>query len=52
MEEGAVDFRVGPGFLSKVSTTVFGLGNSIYETHFNTVAKKVRYFIIYIYIYT
>ena len=39
--ESASDFRVEDSFLSRVSFGVFGLGSSLYEQHYNAVAKRV-----------
>lgn len=41
LEEAAHDFRVGKTALEGLRYSVFGCGNSLYETNFNTVAKKV-----------
>lgn len=41
LEEAATDFRIGKGFLQGLSYAVFGLGNSAYEDHYNTVGRKM-----------
>uniref|UniRef100_A0A8C5NIX0 tRNA 4-demethylwyosine synthase (AdoMet-dependent) n=1 Tax=Junco hyemalis TaxID=40217 RepID=A0A8C5NIX0_JUNHY len=41
LEEAANDFRVGKSFLQGLRYAVFGLGNSAYVDHFNTVARRM-----------
>ena len=36
-----MDFRVDDTFLTRVAFAVFGLGSSLYDQHFNAVAKRV-----------
>lgn len=38
LEEAANDFRVGKSFLQGLRYAVFGLGNSAYVDHYNTVS--------------
>lgn len=38
LEEHANDFRVSKTHLGKLKFAVFGLGNSVYEDHYNTVS--------------
>lgn len=38
LEEAASDFRVGKTYLKGLRFVVFGLGNSLYSDHFNTVS--------------
>mgnify|MGYP001416200999 CR=1 FL=1 len=40
LEESSTDFRVGAHFLKGLKFAVFGLGNSEYKDHFNTVGKN------------
>lgn len=41
LEEASTDFRYGKTFLKGMRYGVFGLGNSVYVSHYNTVSKKV-----------
>lgn len=41
LEEAANDFRFGKTYLKGMRYAVFGLGNSVYLSHFNTVGKNV-----------
>ncbi|NXF26651.1 TYW1 synthase, partial [Rhodinocichla rosea] len=41
LEEAANDFRVGKSFLQGLRYAVFGLGNSAYVDHYNTVGRKI-----------
>lgn len=41
LEEAANDFRVGKSFLQGLRYAVFGLGNSAYVDHYNTVSVPV-----------
>ncbi|NWR21374.1 TYW1 synthase, partial [Emberiza fucata] len=41
LEEAANDFRVGKSFLQGLRYAVFGLGNSAYVDHYNTVARRM-----------
>lgn len=41
LEEASNDFRVQKAMLKGMKYAVFGLGNSLYADHFNTVGKKV-----------
>uniref|UniRef100_A0A8C5TA81 tRNA 4-demethylwyosine synthase (AdoMet-dependent) n=1 Tax=Malurus cyaneus samueli TaxID=2593467 RepID=A0A8C5TA81_9PASS len=41
LEEAANDFRVGKSFLQGLRYAVFGLGNSAYVDHYNTVGRRV-----------
>ncbi|NXB76490.1 TYW1 synthase, partial [Donacobius atricapilla] len=41
LEEAANDFRVGKSFLQGLRYTVFGLGNSAYVDHYNTVGRRM-----------
>ncbi|NXP01640.1 TYW1 synthase, partial [Certhia brachydactyla] len=41
LEEAANDFRVGKGFLQGLRYAVFGLGNSAYVDHYNTVGRRM-----------
>ncbi|NXU38153.1 TYW1 synthase, partial [Drymodes brunneopygia] len=41
LEEAANDFRVGKSFLQGLRYAVFGLGNSAYEDHYNTVGRRM-----------
>ncbi|KFV67378.1 tRNA wybutosine-synthesizing protein 1, partial [Dryobates pubescens] len=41
LEEAASDFRYGKTYLKGLSYAVFGLGNSVYVDHYNTVGRKV-----------
>lgn len=38
LEEAANDFRFGKSFLKGLRYAVFGLGNSVYVDHYNTVS--------------
>lgn len=37
LEEASTDFRYGKSYLKGLKYAVFGLGNSVYEDHYNTV---------------
>ncbi|XP_041919060.1 S-adenosyl-L-methionine-dependent tRNA 4-demethylwyosine synthase TYW1 isoform X1 [Alosa sapidissima] len=41
LEEASTDFRYGKTYLKGLRYTVFGLGDSVYTDHYNTVAKCV-----------
>ncbi|KAL0973167.1 hypothetical protein UPYG_G00199840 [Umbra pygmaea] len=41
LEEASTDFRYGKTYLKGLRYAVFGLGNSVYVDHFNTVSKNV-----------
>ncbi|XP_027752103.1 S-adenosyl-L-methionine-dependent tRNA 4-demethylwyosine synthase [Empidonax traillii] len=41
LEEAASDFRVGKTYLKGLRYAVFGLGNSVYVDHYNTVGRRV-----------
>ncbi|NXD28528.1 TYW1 synthase, partial [Spelaeornis formosus] len=41
LEEAANDFRVGKSFLQGLRYAVFGLGNSAYMDHYNTVGRRM-----------
>ncbi|CAB1450387.1 unnamed protein product [Pleuronectes platessa] len=41
LEEASTDFRYGKTFLKGLRYAVFGLGNSVYEGHYNTVGTNV-----------
>ncbi|NXS28996.1 TYW1 synthase, partial [Pomatostomus ruficeps] len=41
LEEAANDFRVGKSFLQGLRYVVFGLGNSAYADHYNTVGRRI-----------
>ncbi|KAJ7995621.1 hypothetical protein DPEC_G00246480 [Dallia pectoralis] len=41
LEEASTDFRYGNKYLKGLRYAVFGLGNSVYDSHFNTVSKNV-----------
>ncbi|NXN12149.1 TYW1 synthase, partial [Indicator maculatus] len=41
LEEAASDFRYGKTYLKGLRYAVFGLGNSVYVDHYNTVGRKV-----------
>ncbi|NXK69858.1 TYW1 synthase, partial [Sylvietta virens] len=41
LEEAANDFRVGKSLLQGLRYAVFGLGNSAYVDHYNTVGRRV-----------
>lgn len=41
LSEAVDDFRVSKSLLSGLRFTVFGLGNSLYTQHYNTVAKNL-----------
>uniref|UniRef100_A0A3P8ZRS2 S-adenosyl-L-methionine-dependent tRNA 4-demethylwyosine synthase TYW1 n=1 Tax=Esox lucius TaxID=8010 RepID=A0A3P8ZRS2_ESOLU len=41
LEEASTDFRYGNNYLKGLRYAVFGLGNSVYDSHFNTVSKNV-----------
>ncbi|KAG8222636.1 hypothetical protein J437_LFUL011912 [Ladona fulva] len=45
LEEAANDFRVQKTMLKGMKYAVFGLGNSLYTEHFNTVGKKLDKFL-------
>ena len=45
LEESSTDFRVGAHFLKGLKFAVFGLGNSEYKDHFNTVGKNCDKFL-------
>uniref|UniRef100_A0A8C5LPN1 tRNA 4-demethylwyosine synthase (AdoMet-dependent) n=1 Tax=Leptobrachium leishanense TaxID=445787 RepID=A0A8C5LPN1_9ANUR len=41
LEEASNDFRYGKTFLKGMQYAVFGLGNSVYSNHYNTVGKNI-----------
>ncbi|XP_015269120.1 PREDICTED: S-adenosyl-L-methionine-dependent tRNA 4-demethylwyosine synthase [Gekko japonicus] len=41
LEEAANDFRVGKKYLKGLQYAVFGLGNSLYADHYNTVGRSI-----------
>ncbi|XP_068124664.1 S-adenosyl-L-methionine-dependent tRNA 4-demethylwyosine synthase TYW1-like isoform X2 [Hyperolius riggenbachi] len=41
LEEASNDFRFGKTFLKGLRYAVFGLGNSVYSGHYNTVGKNI-----------
>ncbi|KAG8587483.1 hypothetical protein GDO81_005683 [Engystomops pustulosus] len=41
LEEASNDFRFGKTFLKGLRYAVFGLGNSVYSSHYNTVGKNI-----------
>ncbi|XP_064425076.1 S-adenosyl-L-methionine-dependent tRNA 4-demethylwyosine synthase TYW1 [Latimeria chalumnae] len=41
LEEASNDFRFGKTYLKGIRYAVFGLGNSVYTTHYNTVGKNI-----------
>lgn len=41
LEEASTDFRYGKTYLKGLQYAVFGLGNSVYTGHYNTVGKNV-----------
>eukprot|EP00899_Mesostigma_viride_P008907 jgi/Mesvir1/18017/Mv09347-RA.2 len=41
LEESSVDFRVGRTHLAGLRYAVFGLGNRLYEGHFNAIGRRV-----------
>ncbi|KAG9328018.1 hypothetical protein JZ751_016934, partial [Albula glossodonta] len=41
LEEASTDFRYGKTYLKGMKYAVFGLGNSVYTDHYNTVSKNV-----------
>ncbi|XP_068614813.1 S-adenosyl-L-methionine-dependent tRNA 4-demethylwyosine synthase TYW1-like [Brachionichthys hirsutus] len=41
LEEASTDFRYGKTYLRGLRYAVFGLGNSVYTGHYNTVGKNV-----------
>ncbi|XP_077467675.1 S-adenosyl-L-methionine-dependent tRNA 4-demethylwyosine synthase TYW1 [Stigmatopora argus] len=41
LEEASTDFRYGKTYLKGLRYAVFGLGNSLYATHYNTVGRNV-----------
>ncbi|CDQ59027.1 unnamed protein product [Oncorhynchus mykiss] len=41
LEEASTDFRYGNAYLKGLRYAVFGLGNSVYGCHYNTVSKNV-----------
>ncbi|XP_036392794.1 S-adenosyl-L-methionine-dependent tRNA 4-demethylwyosine synthase TYW1 isoform X2 [Megalops cyprinoides] len=41
LEEASTDFRYGQTYLKGMRYAVFGLGNSVYVGHYNTVSKNV-----------
>ncbi|KAK7883067.1 hypothetical protein WMY93_029241 [Mugilogobius chulae] len=41
LEEASTDFRYGKTYLKGLKYAVFGLGNSVYTGHYNTVGKNV-----------
>ncbi|XP_019943960.2 S-adenosyl-L-methionine-dependent tRNA 4-demethylwyosine synthase TYW1 isoform X1 [Paralichthys olivaceus] len=41
LEEASTDFRYGKTYLKGLRYAVFGLGNSVYEGHYNTVGTNV-----------
>lgn len=43
LEETANDFRFGKTYLKGLRYAVFGLGNSVYVDHYNTVSIPVTF---------
>lgn len=41
LEEASNDFRFGKTYLKGLRYAVFGLGNSVYSSHYNTVGKNI-----------
>ncbi|KAL1260598.1 hypothetical protein QQF64_008425, partial [Cirrhinus molitorella] len=41
LEEASTDFRYGKTYLKGLRYAVFGLGNSVYVGHYNTVSKNI-----------
>ncbi|XP_040192684.1 S-adenosyl-L-methionine-dependent tRNA 4-demethylwyosine synthase TYW1-like isoform X2 [Rana temporaria] len=41
LEEASNDFRFGKTFLKGLRYAVFGLGNSVYTNHYNTIGKNI-----------
>jgi len=41
LEEATEDWRVGEEWLAHVRFAVLGVGNSLYEDHYNAMAHKV-----------
>uniref|UniRef100_A0A673K691 S-adenosyl-L-methionine-dependent tRNA 4-demethylwyosine synthase TYW1 n=1 Tax=Sinocyclocheilus rhinocerous TaxID=307959 RepID=A0A673K691_9TELE len=41
LEEASTDFRYGKTYLKGMRYAVFGLGNSVYVGHYNTVSKNI-----------
>ncbi|KAM4702311.1 S-adenosyl-L-methionine-dependent tRNA 4-demethylwyosine synthase TYW1-like [Discoglossus pictus] len=41
LDEASNDFRFGKTFLKGMRYAVFGLGNSVYSSHYNTVGKNI-----------
>ncbi|XP_033832959.1 S-adenosyl-L-methionine-dependent tRNA 4-demethylwyosine synthase TYW1 isoform X1 [Periophthalmus magnuspinnatus] len=41
LEEASTDFRYGKTYLKGLKYAIFGLGNSVYTGHYNTVGKTV-----------
>ncbi|XP_053310887.1 S-adenosyl-L-methionine-dependent tRNA 4-demethylwyosine synthase TYW1-like [Spea bombifrons] len=41
LEEASNDFRFGKTYLKGMRYAVFGLGNSVYSSHYNTVGKNI-----------
>ncbi|XP_048413216.1 S-adenosyl-L-methionine-dependent tRNA 4-demethylwyosine synthase TYW1 isoform X2 [Stegostoma tigrinum] len=41
LEDATHDFRYGKTYLKGLRYAVFGLGNSVYENHYNTVGKNI-----------
>ncbi|XP_060704224.1 S-adenosyl-L-methionine-dependent tRNA 4-demethylwyosine synthase TYW1 isoform X2 [Hemiscyllium ocellatum] len=41
LEDATHDFRYGKTYLKGLRYAVFGLGNSLYENHYNTVGKNI-----------
>lgn len=48
LEEASTDFRYGKTYLKGMRYAVFGLGNSVYVGHYNTV-RHTYYCIYYVY---
>lgn len=45
LEEASTDFRYGKTYLKGLRYAVFGLGNSVYVGHYNTVSFKLLCFL-------
>ena len=43
LEEASTDFRYGNAYLKGLRYAVFGLGNSVYGCHYNTVRDLTKY---------
>lgn len=48
LEEASTDFRYGKTYLKGLRYAVFGLGNSVYVGHYNTVRNAVNAAVSYV----